>query len=97
MIYYAIKHKPSNTYFPLFKSGQRRGSTYIKLPFTGPPRLFTTKVAAKNCLRWWLAGTCKLEYDGGEDGGHYVVGASPGKGDPLRNPVDMEIVEIVIS
>lgn len=98
MIYYAIKHKPSETLFPTFVGGQRRGSTHIDWPFKGPPRLFTTKQAANNCLRWWLGGPAKLEYDTEDDmgNGSYVIGASPGKGDPTREADAMEILEVNI-
>jgi len=53
MTHYAILHKPTGQLFPSIKGGRRRGSTYIELPFTGAPRIFTTLPAAKNCLRWW--------------------------------------------
>lgn len=95
--FFAIRHKPSRTYLPLFKGGQRRGTTYIDLPFVGAPRLFTTQTAARNCLRWWLAGVPTPEYDTDEWSQSEVkVGASPGKGDPNRKAEDMEVVKVTL-
>jgi len=94
MPYFAIRHKPSAALFPC-PSGGRRGSTYIELPFKGPPRVFATRSAASNCLRWWLAGKPVAEYDFDEFGqSTYPVGASPGPGDENRKADEMEVIEI---
>lgn len=94
MRFYVIRHKPSGTLFPIWKGGQRRGSTYINAPFKDTPRLFTSIVAAKNCLRWWLQGQVELirERDDEWGGNSFVVGAMPGKGDANRKAEDMEIL-----
>lgn len=94
-MYYAILHKPSNTYLPVYKGGQRRGSTYLNAPFVGAPRLFGSKLSAQNCLRWWLGGPPCVEYEKEDDMGtiesrHYL----PGKGVVGRNKEDMEIVVV---
>lgn len=96
MTHYAILHKPSGKFFPTFRGGQCRGSTYIDLPFEGMPRIFNTLTAAKNTLRWWLAGEAVPEYDVEDEwgGGRSQVGASPGKGKPNRIASDMEIVQV---
>lgn len=96
-IYYAIRHNPSGAFFPLFKKGQRRGSTYLNLPFKGPPRLFTTETGAKNCMRWWLGGEPIPEYDSDDGYSSYQVGASIGKGDPNRKADELEIIKVTIS
>lgn len=93
--YYAIRHKPSNTYLPVFKGGQRRGSTYINAPFVGAPRLFVSKLPAQNCLRWWLGGPPCVKHEkenemGAIESRYYL----PGKGVAGRNKEDMEIVAV---
>lgn len=97
-VFYVIKHKPTDTYFPLWTGGQRRGSTYLTLPFTGPPRLFPSRNAASTCLRWWLGGPAVPEYERDDfNGEEYRTGASIGKGHPDRHPEDLEVVPVTLS
>lgn len=95
MKYWVIEQKSTGAYFPLSSRGSKRGSTHINLPFVGTPRLFTKPHAAKSTLEWWLCGQAVTEYDNDGDG-RYAVGASPGEGDPRRNPDDFHIVPVSI-
>lgn len=91
---FAIRHKPSGAFFPVFKGGQRRGSTHLSLPFTGMPRLFATKIAASNCLHWWLAGayTCRYVCEDWGHGDDYLDERVEPKPDRMAD--DMEIVQV---
>lgn len=92
---YAIRHKPSGAFFPVFKGGQRRGSTNLDLPFVGMPRLFSTKVAAQNCLRWWLKGAYEVWY-GDFDGDYFPREKTTPKDDRKADEMEVLSVDLVV-
>jgi hypothetical protein len=80
---------------PMFEG--RAGGTYVD-PFTSkqPPRLFTTPLAAKNALRWWLKGRVRM--NSGRSGawdepdyGPEIMGADPVEG---RVAADWEMITV---
>lgn len=71
--FYVLRHIPSGKLMPRFEG--RAGATYID-PFTSkmPPRLFTTPLAAKNALGWWLKGRVRMNTEQSDAWGPEIVG-----------------------
>lgn len=74
---------------------QRAGGTFVEPGLM--PRLFTSSSAAKNALRYWLAGHIRQvwyswsdEYDYTKD---YTWESTP---QPNRNPDEWEVVEVTV-
>lgn len=56
MKFWAIKRPSDGAFLPEV----RKGYTYSEPRFDLPPRLFTSKGAAKTALTHWLRGTCSV-------------------------------------
>lgn len=95
---YALQRKSDGAFMP-DKPG-RTGGTYVdpdnRVTHRNIPRLFSTKTAASNALRWWAQG--KADHvrelpcgpDWVDDGG-YSIEITPVEG---RNAGDWEIVSV---
>jgi hypothetical protein len=93
MRYFAILHRPSGYYLPFVG----RGATYAEPvnPAVEPPRLFTTRGAAKNALRWWLLGVTTVSRTGGSwDNGYEYDETWHTEPVEDRRAEDMGIVEL---
>ena len=91
----AIKHTPTGYFLPEYGSRKGRGGYTKDEPQDinlFPPRIFRTKAAAINALRWWLEGKSTATYDcfGEYDG-------LTQKAQPHRKAEEMKIIEVKIS
>ena len=94
MICYAIRQISTGYYLPLFSIGRLKGGTHVHPTGFKPPRLFMRLSDAKNCLSWWLAGKCTVEYSKGSDGREYEsLKHTPV---PDRDANDFVVIEIPI-
>ena len=91
MIYYAIVRKSDGAFMP---QGRARGFTHDTPTLEKPPRLFTTRGAARLALRCWLLGEWS-EVSTGDSFGDSDVRPEPPKVRPLdRRSEDMDVVPV---
>lgn len=95
---YAILHKPTGVFLPEMQYA--RGGTYTELTDKRPPRLFSTRTAAANALRHWLAGILSTTWVP-DQSSHDIFGEGDYKREilpqPHRKAEEMEIVQVNIT
>ena len=94
MTFLAIKHIPTGHFLPEYGSRKGRGGYTNDEPQNismFPPRIFRTRTAAINALRWWLEGISAATYswEGEYDG-------CTQRRQSHRKAEEMKIVEVII-
>lgn len=96
---FAIRHKPSGFYLPQPNGFAGRGGSFTEpVDCSGTtinPRLFKSKIGARNALTQWLRGKHFPQYDYDDNGCRYIIGGDP-LPQPHRKKEEMEIVEFAL-
>jgi len=88
-VYYIIRHKTTQQWIP---ASLQRGRTAVELSSELPPRLFSTKGAAKQSLKWWCDGISYMASETNWLGSNEYMLVTDKK--PERKLEDMEVIAV---